>query len=101
MKTVRKQFVVCRFINVARSCRDSAQFLTVVFCRLFVRLVYIMGKKSRKARAKTKDFQKTKLKVGKKKPLPNNVTEVAFKSRSIYVAEQLTNVAVNHEDEVC
>lgn len=56
-----------------------------------------MGKKSRKTKAKASDFQKTKLKVGKKRPLPSNVTEVAFKSQAIYVAEQMKNVDVGFE----
>nr|XP_039255573.1 testis-expressed protein 10 homolog [Styela clava] len=57
-----------------------------------------MGKKSRRAKAKKSDFQKVKLKVGKKRPLPSNVTEVAFKSQSIYIPDQMKNVKLEEEE---
>ncbi|XP_078482995.1 testis-expressed protein 10 homolog [Ciona intestinalis] len=48
-----------------------------------------MGKTSRKTKAKKKDFNKVKLKVGKKKPAAENATDTAFKSQSIYIPDQL------------
>ncbi|XP_070565738.1 testis-expressed protein 10 homolog [Ptychodera flava] len=48
-----------------------------------------MGKSARKRKEKRKDFQKVKLKVGKKKALPDNVTNTNFKSRAIHIKEQL------------
>ncbi|XP_077979040.1 testis-expressed protein 10 homolog isoform X1 [Glandiceps talaboti] len=48
-----------------------------------------MGRSARKKKEKRKDFQKVKLKVGKKKALPDNVTDVNFKSRAIHLKEQL------------
>nr|CAB3266904.1 testis-expressed sequence 10 protein-like [Phallusia mammillata] len=48
-----------------------------------------MGKTSKKTKAKKKDFNKVKLKVGKRKPKADNVTNVTFKSQSIYIPEQL------------
>lgn len=59
-----------------------------------------MAKKSRKAKAKKSDFQKVKLKVGKKKPRASNATETAFKSQSIYIPEQLKNVSVKKTSDV-
>ncbi|CAK8681841.1 unnamed protein product [Clavelina lepadiformis] len=56
-----------------------------------------MGKTSRKTRAKKKDFNKVKLKVGKKKPQASNFTETSFKSRSIYIPDQLKT---ENQDEV-
>ncbi|PIK62541.1 putative testis-expressed sequence 10 protein-like [Apostichopus japonicus] len=47
-----------------------------------------MGKSSRKNKEKKKDFQKVKLKVGKKKPMPDNFTNTAFKSQSVLMKEQ-------------
>ena len=44
--------------------------------------------KSRKAQAKTKDFQKVKLKIGKKLPKGRNETIATFKSTSIQIKEQ-------------
>lgn len=48
-----------------------------------------MGKSSRKKKQKKSDFQKVKLKIGKKKPMPDNFTRTAFKSQSIQLKEQL------------
>uniref|UniRef100_H2ZP16 Pre-rRNA-processing protein Ipi1 N-terminal domain-containing protein n=1 Tax=Ciona savignyi TaxID=51511 RepID=H2ZP16_CIOSA len=48
-----------------------------------------MGKTSRRTKAKKKDFNKVKLKVGKKKPAAENSTSTAFKSQSVYIPEQL------------
>ncbi|XP_066546986.1 testis-expressed protein 10 homolog [Amia ocellicauda] len=42
-----------------------------------------------KKRKRQDDFQKVKLKVGKKKPKPNNATDVNFKTRGIRLPEQL------------
>ena len=44
--------------------------------------------KSRKAKAKYKDFQKVKVKFGKKLPKADNETNTSFKTRSIHVKEQ-------------
>ena len=48
-----------------------------------------MGKTSRLKKAQKKDFNKVKLKVGKKKPLANNVTKTDFKSQAILMPTQL------------
>ncbi|XP_071803218.1 testis-expressed protein 10-like [Asterias amurensis] len=48
-----------------------------------------MGKSGRKNKEKRKDFQKVKLKVGKKKPQAENFTETTFKSQAIHLREQL------------
>ena len=45
--------------------------------------------KSRKAKNKNKDFQKVKLKIGKKLPKGQNETTTAFKSASVQIREQL------------
>ncbi|MBN3321935.1 TEX10 protein, partial [Atractosteus spatula] len=42
-----------------------------------------------KKRKRQDDFQKVKLKVGKKKPKPDNVTNVSFKTKGIRLPEQL------------
>ncbi|XP_056618084.1 testis-expressed protein 10 homolog [Triplophysa dalaica] len=42
-----------------------------------------------KKRKRQDDFQKVKLKVGKKKPKADNATDVNFKSKSIHLPEQL------------
>ncbi|XP_043920872.1 testis-expressed protein 10 [Protopterus annectens] len=42
-----------------------------------------------KKRKRPDDFQKIKFKVGKKKLKPNNVTETSFKTKAIYVPDQL------------
>ncbi|KAJ8024870.1 Testis-expressed protein 10-like [Holothuria leucospilota] len=52
-----------------------------------------MGKSSRKKKQKKSDFQKVKLKIGKKKPMPDNFTRTAFKSQSIQLKEQLQTSA--------
>lgn len=44
--------------------------------------------KSRKQKQKTQDFQKKKLKVGKPKSKPSNVTDTSFVSRTISVRNQ-------------
>ena len=49
-----------------------------------------MGAKSkRKTKLKHQDFQKAKLKVGKKLPKAQNETRTNFKSRAIVIREQL------------
>ncbi|XP_053322071.1 testis-expressed protein 10 isoform X2 [Spea bombifrons] len=40
-------------------------------------------------RKRQEDFQKVKLKVGKKKPRADNATEVNFRSKSVHLSEQL------------
>lgn len=47
-----------------------------------------MGK-SHKKKQKTADFQKVKLKVGKRKPVGTNVTNTTFKTSSINITSQL------------
>uniref|UniRef100_A0AAY4DRT0 Pre-rRNA-processing protein Ipi1 N-terminal domain-containing protein n=1 Tax=Denticeps clupeoides TaxID=299321 RepID=A0AAY4DRT0_9TELE len=42
-----------------------------------------------KRKKRQDDFQKVKLKVGKKKPRPDNATSVSFRSKSIHLSEQL------------
>ena len=51
--------------------------------------------KSRKTKAKYKDFQKVKLKVGKTLPKADNVTNTNFKSRGIHIKEQLKSSAAS------
>ena len=48
-----------------------------------------MGKTSRRTKAKNKDFQKVKLKVGKKLPKGLNETSTAFKTGAIQIRDQL------------
>ncbi|XP_046845349.1 testis-expressed protein 10 homolog isoform X2 [Xenia sp. Carnegie-2017] len=48
-----------------------------------------MSKNKRKRRLKEQDFKKKKLKVGKKLPLPDNVTKTNFKARSINIIQNL------------
>ncbi|CAG8978107.1 hypothetical protein HYALB_00000780 [Hymenoscyphus albidus] len=53
-----------------------------------------MGSSARKKKEKKKDFQKTKLKVGKAKQKADNVTDTSFRSKSITVNQQsLTTTA--------
>ena len=47
-----------------------------------------MGK-SKKKKQKSADFQKVKLKVGKRKPVGTNVTDTSFHTSSIQIASQL------------
>ncbi|KAH6662201.1 pre-rRNA-processing protein IPI1 [Plectosphaerella plurivora] len=47
-----------------------------------------MGSSMRKKKEKAKDFQKTKLKVGKAKAKPANFTDTSFKSKSISMGQQ-------------
>ncbi|KAI9788879.1 MAG: rRNA processing protein [Peltula sp. TS41687] len=47
-----------------------------------------MGSSAKKKREKKKDFQKTKLKVGKTAPKASNVTDTSFKSKSIVLNQQ-------------
>lgn len=49
-----------------------------------------------KANKKKKDFDKPKLKVGKKKPQQTNATETSFKSKAILVPNQLRTEGVDH-----
>ncbi|KAE8441706.1 rRNA processing protein [Mollisiaceae sp. DMI_Dod_QoI] len=51
-----------------------------------------MGSSARKKREKKKDFQKTKLKVGKTKAKPDNFTDTSFKSKSITVNQQSLSI---------
>ncbi|RFU32617.1 hypothetical protein B7463_g3742, partial [Scytalidium lignicola] len=47
-----------------------------------------MGSSAKKKREKKKDFQKTKLRVGKAKPKPDNFTDTSFRAKSIVVNQQ-------------
>ncbi|KAE9379995.1 hypothetical protein N431DRAFT_325150 [Stipitochalara longipes BDJ] len=47
-----------------------------------------MGSSARKKKEKKKDFQATKLKVGKTKAKPDNFTDTSFKAKSIVVNQQ-------------
>ncbi|XP_078394837.1 testis-expressed protein 10 homolog isoform X3 [Cetorhinus maximus] len=52
-----------------------------------------------KKRKRQDDFQKVKLKVGKRKPKADNATNTSFKTRAIYVPEQLkcdASLPTNH-----
>ncbi|XP_078572190.1 testis-expressed protein 10 homolog isoform X2 [Branchiostoma floridae x Branchiostoma japonicum] len=48
-----------------------------------------MPKSAKKRKAKRADFNKVKLKVGKKLPKADNVTDTTFKSRAIHLPDQL------------
>ncbi|XP_078376384.1 testis-expressed protein 10-like isoform X2 [Oculina patagonica] len=48
-----------------------------------------MAKNKRKRKLKEQDFQKVKLKVGKKLQPAQNATDTSFKSRSIFIPKQL------------
>lgn len=52
-----------------------------------------MGSSARKKREKKKDFQKTKLKVGKARPKPTNSTDTSFRSKAIIISQQSLNLA--------
>ncbi|PGH06130.1 pre-rRNA-processing protein IPI1 [Blastomyces parvus] len=47
-----------------------------------------MGSSQKKKNEKKKDFQKTKLKVGKAKPKPSNFTDTSFRSQAIVLNQQ-------------
>lgn len=49
-----------------------------------------------KSSKKNKDFEKTKLKVGKKKPQQANATDTSFKSRAISVPSQHRSEGIDH-----
>ncbi|KAJ1973280.1 rRNA processing protein [Dimargaris xerosporica] len=57
-----------------------------------------MGKSSRKKKIQSQDFQKVKLKLGKKKAPAANHTDTSFKSKAIVVTEQ--NLRTNRSDEL-
>lgn len=48
-----------------------------------------MAKNKRKRKLKEQDFQKVKLKVGKKLKPADNATDTSFKSSSIFIPNQL------------
>ncbi|XP_078655970.1 testis-expressed protein 10 homolog isoform X3 [Branchiostoma floridae x Branchiostoma belcheri] len=48
-----------------------------------------MPKSAKKRKAKRADFNKVKLKVGKKLPKADNVTDTSFKSKAIHLPDQL------------
>ncbi|KAI1181104.1 Rix1 complex component [Nemania sp. FL0916] len=52
-----------------------------------------MGSSNKKKKEKKKDFQKPKLKVGKTKPKASNFTDTSFKSKSIVLQQQLSEIA--------
>ncbi|KAI8385752.1 Rix1 complex component [Blakeslea trispora] len=51
----------------------------------------------KKKAAKNEDFKKTKLKVGKKKAIPDNFTDTSFRSKSIVLPNQSINEDKSHE----
>jgi hypothetical protein len=53
-----------------------------------------MSKNKRKRRLKEEDFKKKKLKVGKKLPMPDNVTKTNFKARRVNVSQQVQSGSV-------
>jgi hypothetical protein len=53
-----------------------------------------MSKNKRKRRLKEEDFKKKKLKVGKKLPMPDNVTRTSFKARSINISQQVNYILI-------
>ncbi|KAJ1983078.1 rRNA processing protein [Dimargaris verticillata] len=57
-----------------------------------------MGKSSRKKKIQSQDFQKVKLKLGKRKAPAANHTDTSFKSKAIVVTEQ--NLRTNRGDEL-
>ncbi|KAL8794808.1 MAG: hypothetical protein Q9195_002636 [Heterodermia aff. obscurata] len=52
-----------------------------------------MGSSARKKKDKKKDFQKLKLKVGKARPKPTNITDTSFKAKSITLSQQSLTTA--------
>lgn len=59
-----------------------------------------MGKSKRKRKLKEEDFKKKKLKVGKRLPMPDNVTKTSFKARSINILQQNPNQDVGEPTNV-
>ncbi|KAI9737877.1 MAG: rRNA processing protein [Cirrosporium novae-zelandiae] len=51
-----------------------------------------MGSSARKKKEKKKDFQKSKLKVGKTRPKADNFTDTSFRSKAIVVNAQSLNI---------
>ncbi|KMQ46708.1 pre-rRNA-processing protein ipi1 [Trichophyton rubrum] len=56
-----------------------------------------MGSSQKKKNEKKKDFQKTKLKVGKKKAAPSNFTNTSFKSKAIVLNQQSLSTSAPSE----
>ncbi|ODH22192.1 hypothetical protein ACO22_05559 [Paracoccidioides brasiliensis] len=52
-----------------------------------------MGSSQKKKNEKKKDFQKTKLKVGKTKPKPSNFTDTSFRSKAIVLNQQSLTIS--------
>ena len=52
-----------------------------------------MGKSNKAKKEKKADFTKVKLKVGKKLPKGQNLTDTSFKSRKIVISNQLKKQA--------
>lgn len=67
-------------------CRSNKLGLLLVPLRHFLSS---MAKNKRKRKLKEQDFQKVKLKVGKKLQPAQNTTDTSFKSRSIFLPNQL------------
>lgn len=59
-----------------------------------------MGKSKRKRKLKEDDFKKKKLKVGKRLPMPDNVTKTSFKARSINIVQHTKNQDGGGEEPV-
>lgn len=56
-----------------------------------------MPKSAKKRKAKTADFQKTKLKVGKGKVAPSNATNTTASVRNLQMTAQFTHVDIDSE----
>ena len=70
----------------SRFCRSNKLELFLVALYHFL---CTMAKNKRKRKLKEQDFQKVKLKVGKKLQPAQNATDTSFKSRSVFIPNQL------------
>ncbi|EAW08913.1 IPI1/TEX10 family protein [Aspergillus clavatus NRRL 1] len=57
-----------------------------------------MGSSAKKKKEKKKDFQKTKLRVGKTKAKPENFTDTSFKAKSIVLNQQSLHISAPSAD---
>jgi len=60
-----------------------------VFNQIEILNVFLQRIRMTKKRKHQEDFQKVKLKVGKKKPKLENATDTTFKTKAIQIPEQL------------
>ena len=74
----------------AQAPRTSSTTATLRLVLVAVRhFLSSMAKNKRKRKLKEQDFQKVKLKVGKKLQPAQNATDTSFKSRSVFIPNQL------------